>query len=107
MDGKSEVAGLRALLAKWRSDAEAVERASTAQYLDASRVAKASRKKLEFAAMLALSALLDRLEAQDKRIEVLSAGLVAIKVQEEHEIALDPDWPRRIAAAALRSTDHD
>ena len=33
--------------------------------------------------------------------DTLREALTAIRDQEEHEIALDPDWPRRIAAQAL------
>ncbi|WP_010337765.1 hypothetical protein [Sphingobium yanoikuyae] len=43
----------------------------------------------------------DTIDHYGREIARLQEALTAIAEQEEHEIALDPDWPRRIARATL------
>lgn len=38
------------------------------------------------------------------RVARLEGELASIRDQEEYEIALDPDWPRRVARAALNDS---
>lgn len=47
----------------------------------------------------------DRLAAKDKEISRLRAALTEIANQDETELALDPDWARRVAKAALAGKD--
>lgn len=41
------------------------------------------------------------IDLYEREIARMQEALTAIAEQQEHEIALDPDWPRRIARAAL------
>lgn len=47
---------------------------------------------------------------EDEAADLLASmkeALEEIRDQEEHEIALDPDWPRRIARNALNGEKND
>lgn len=48
--------------------------------------------------------VLDESEAKDATIAKMARELELIRDQDEIEIALDPDWPRRIARAALEAS---
>lgn len=49
----------------------------------------------------ALSRSIDAEQSLESVNADLLEALISIRDQEEHEIALDPDWPRRIARAAI------